>query len=277
MPRSPSEGAAQPGSAGGLPAPVQAAWRRSSRRWSLRCRSASARGIGRCPSGRPPAIGEARPRPTRRSAASVVELLRRRCESVESAALLRKGRDQHVVESLPRPVDQLDHCSLAEQRAEQLLVDECRRGRDPDLGPGQAGRVDERRQHHADADRVDADRCAAREAPLALAGLRDVRSRSKRSTRRGARGNDRRSLRMGPHSVAILVDGFRDRAILGPGGHRAAGRFGRMEPNAASRSSVVASRISATGARAGRKMLAIAPRTTPMPREKIRVTSSAPT
>jgi hypothetical protein len=43
------------------------------------------------------------------------------------------------------------------------------------------------------------------------------------------------------------------------------------------RSSVVASRTSATGARDGRKMLAIAPRTAPIPREKIRVMSSAPT
>ena len=45
----------------------------------------------------------------------------------------------------------------------------------------------------------------------------------------------------------------------------------------ATRSSVVASRISATGAVEGRKMLAIAPRTAPIPLEKIRVMSSAPT
>ena len=103
-----------------------------------------------------------------------LEVVGRRRERIEPRLLLGERLDERIVQAPPRTGDQLDHRRLAEQGAEQLLVDEGRGRRDPDLGPGQAGRVDERREHHPHADRIDPDRCALRKATLPLARLGDI-------------------------------------------------------------------------------------------------------
>ena len=76
----------------------------------------------------------------------------------------------------------------------------------------------------------------------------------------------------------IRGDGVGDGAVLGPGRRRSARRLGGVE--AGDGQQVVGRGLAdlrRPARRDGRKMLAIAPRTAPIPFEKIRVTSSAPT
>ena len=102
------------------------------------------------------------------------QLLGRRQVRVEPRAFRGERGFQHRLEVLPSVLDQLDHGRLAEQRRQQLLVEERRRCRDAHLGAGQTAGVEERGKHHPGAEGIDADRRAPGEQPLRLAVRLDL-------------------------------------------------------------------------------------------------------
>ena len=158
----------------------------------------------------------------------LVERFGGRRQHVEPPSLLLERLHEGFIEPPPGAADELDHRGLAEQRPQQLLVDERGRSGDADLRAGQAGGVDEGRQHHPDADGVDPDRGAPRESPFALARLGDVRP-------------DRRDPFLEPSPKPVVEAGRRapqrrvggdrigDRAVLRPGGCRPASCLGGMQ------------------------------------------------
>ena len=81
----------------------------------------------------------------------------------------------------------------------------------------------------------------------------------------------------GEPQAGILGDRRPHAGFVGPRSRRASGGFRGLRAGDREESSVVAARISATGAVAGRKTAAMAPRRRPMPSEKKRVIWSAPT